>query len=69
MNNPFKTITNAILQKAPNIRNNPQAMGYLDVISSGDSKKGAEVADNLCKTYGMTREQMVSEAMKFFGIK
>lgn len=69
MNNPFKTITNAILQRAPEIKSNSQAMGYLDVISSGDSKRGAEVADNLCKTYGMTREQMLSEAMKFFGIK
>lgn len=69
MNNPFKTITNAILQKAPEIKNNPQAMGYLDVISSGDSQKGAEVADNLCKTYGMSREQMLQQAKQFFGIK
>lgn len=69
MNNPFQMIANAVMQRRPDVKDNQQAMGYLNVISSGDSKRGAEVADNLCKTYGMSREQMLQQAKQFFGIK
>lgn len=69
MPNPFQMIATAIMQHNPNIKNNQQAMEYLNVISSGDSKKGEQIADNLCKTYGMSREEMLTQAKQFFGIK
>lgn len=69
MANIFQNLVNSVLQNNPNIRNNPQAQEYLNVISSGDSKKGQEIAENLCKTYGVTKEQAISQAKQFFGIK
>ena len=69
MANPFQMIATAIMQRNPNVKNNMQAMEYLNVISSGDSKKGEQIADNLCKTYGMSREEMLQQAKQFFGIK
>lgn len=35
----------------------------------GDSAKGQEVANNILKTYGMTKDQAMSQAFKFFGIR
>lgn len=67
--NIMQNIVNAVLQRNPNVRNNPQAQEYLNVISSGDSQKGQQIAENLCKTYGMTKEQAIAQAKGFFGIK
>lgn len=69
MTNIFQNLVNTVIQRNPNIKNNPQAQDYLNVIGSGDHKRGAEIADNLCKTYGMTREQAIAQAKQFFGIK
>lgn len=42
--------------------------GYVDIITSGDSKKGEEVAMNLCNSMGITKEQAVAQARQFFNI-
>lgn len=62
---PRQMIQNAI-QRNPNIANNPQAQQYLQVIISGDSQKGQELARNICGSFGVTPEQGVQQAQQFF---
>lgn len=50
----------------PNIANNPQALAYIEVLESGDTKRGEELANNLLETYGMTREDALAQAKAFF---
>jgi hypothetical protein len=52
----------------PAIADNPQAQSYIQVLQSGDAAKGEELANNLIETYGMTKEQALSQAKQFFHI-
>lgn len=52
----------------PRVSNNPQAQHMLQIIQNGDSKQGQQIAENICKTYGITPEQAVQQAKKFFGM-
>ena len=54
------------IQQNPNIANNPQAQSYIQIIQSGDQKKGEEIAQNLLKSYGMTKEQGMAQVKCFF---
>lgn len=68
MNNPF---INLLLTKAmndPRIANNPQKMDMLNVVMNGDEKRGREIANNLCKTYGETPENVELKARHFFNL-
>lgn len=56
----------AQIQQNPNITNNPQAQSYIQIIQSGDQKKGEEIAQNLLKSYGMTKEQGMAQVKHFF---
>jgi hypothetical protein len=57
-----------LLQNNPNIAKNPQAQEMLKVIQNGDSQRGQMIAENLCKTYGITKEDALAQAKKFFHI-
>ena len=54
------------IQQNPNIANNPQAQNYIQIIQSGDQKKGEEIAQNLLKSYGMTKERGMAQVKRFF---
>lgn len=41
---------------------------YIDVIKNNDSQRGEQLAMNLCRSMGMTKEQAITQARKFFGI-
>lgn len=56
----------AQIQQNPNLANNPQAQSYIQIIQSGDQKKGEEIAQNLLKSYGMTKEQGMAQVKRFF---
>lgn len=58
MNNPMSMLLNMAMQNS-NIANNPRAQEMLQVIQSGDAQKGQQIAMNLCKTYGVSKEQAV----------
>lgn len=47
-----------------NIPNTPWAQAAVNAIMNGDSQAGSKIADNLCQTYGVTREQALNEAAK-----
>lgn len=57
-----------LIGRNPQIANNPNAKELLNVIQNGDQAKGTQIAQNLCSTYGMTPEQAVNQAKKFFNI-
>lgn len=64
---PMQFLQNAMRQN-PNIANNPQAQNFLQILRSGDAQKGQQVAENLLKTYGMTKEQGMNQVHNFFHI-
>jgi len=53
---------NFLIKNNPQIQNNPMAQSMLSIIQNGDSMQGEQIANNLCKTYGVTREQAVKQA-------
>lgn len=65
--NPMQFIMNKIMQD-PRIQQNPQAQQYLQIIQSGDQKKGEEIARNLCQTYGVSPEEAMQQAKQFFHV-
>lgn len=57
-----------MISNNPRVSRNPQAQHMLQIIQNGDSKQGQQIAENICKTYGITPEQAVQQAKKFFGM-
>ena len=50
------------------IPNTPWAQSAVNAIMNNDATAGANIADNLCSTYGMTREEALkaaSQSIKF----
>lgn len=62
-----RSIALNLISRNPAVANNPQAQNLIGVIQNGDSKKGEEIARNLCNTYGVTPEQALTQAKNFFG--
>lgn len=59
----------SLISRNPQIASNPRSKAMLDLITSGDKANGEELADNLCRTYGVTRDEALAQAKQFFGIK
>lgn len=67
--NPIMNFLNQALQQNPNLQSNPQAQNYIQVLQSGDQQKGQQLAENICKSMGITPEQAVQQAKSFFHIR
>lgn len=65
MQNP-SDVLKTMIQRNPQIQNNPMAQNFIGILQSGDSKRGEEVANNLLSTYGMTKEQAMNQVRNFF---
>lgn len=57
-----------MLRSRPDIAGNPRAQEMLRIIQEGDSERGEEVANNLLSNYGMTKQQGIEAARRFFGL-
>ena len=68
MNNPLMNFAMAMINKNPAIQNNPQAQELINVIQNNDATRGEQIATNLCNTYGVTKEQAIAQAKKYFGL-
>lgn len=55
-----------LLKKNPKIANSPQGKEFLDILESGDSERGQQMARNYCKSYGDTPEEAYNKAQNFF---
>lgn len=65
--NPAQMAMNLINQN-PSVAANPQAQELMQIIKSGDSARGEQMANNILSSYGITKEQGLSDAKKFFGL-
>lgn len=67
--NPMQYMMNLAIQKlqsSPEIANSPQGQEFLTILQSGDVARGQQMADNFCKSYGVTREQAIQQASQHF---
>lgn len=69
MNNPILNLAMTMINNNPQIANNPQAKSMIEVIQSGDAERGRQIAENLCNTYGVSKEDAVKQAKSFFKIQ
>lgn len=67
-NNPMMDFALNLIQQNPALQDNPNAKEMIEVIRSGDTAKGEQIASNLCKTYGVDKNQAVQQARSFFNI-
>lgn len=58
----------SMLGKNPNIGNNPNAQAMLSAIRSNDQQAGEQMARNICKSYGVSEQEAISQARRFFGL-
>ena len=66
--NPIMQFAMSMINKNPAIQNNPQARELISVIQSGDSARGEQIAQNLCNTYGVSKETAIAQAKQYFGL-
>lgn len=57
-----------MIERNPNIQNNPNAKSMIEVLRSGDTSRGEQMASNICDSMGVSREDAISQARGFFGI-
>lgn len=58
----------SLIERNPNISNNPNTQAMIDVLKSGDNARGEQMANNLLQSMGMSREDALSQARGFFGL-
>lgn len=58
-------LVDLFVSKNPEVMNNPRAKYAIEVIKSGDQKKGEELALNYCSSYGSTKEEGINLAMNW----
>lgn len=69
MSNPILNLAMTMISNNPQIANNPQAKSMIEVIQNGDAERGQQIAENLCNTYGVSKEDAVKQAKSFFKIQ
>lgn len=69
MNFDPKGLVNGLIEKNPNLRNNRNSMAMINAILNNDEAAGTEIANNLLKTYGVTKEDALDMAKKRFGLQ
>lgn len=57
-----------LISRTPSVANNPNAQQMLNAIRENNVEQGSRIAENLCDSYGLTTEQAIKEAKRFFGI-
>ena len=65
----FRNFALNMIKQNPNYQkmmNNPNSAELIRILETGDAGAGAKVAQNICDTYGVTREQATQKAMNFF---
>lgn len=67
MNNQISNLLSRLINNNPQIQSNPQAKELIDTLQHNDSQKGEQIANNILKTYGLTKEQALEQAKKYFG--
>lgn len=58
-----------MLMRNPNVANNPNTQYMASLIQNGNSEQGKQVAENICRTYGVTPDQALQRAKQFFHLQ
>lgn len=66
LDNPVIRMLIGRLQQNPDIMNNQNAREMLNVVLTGDSKRGEEIANNILQSNGVSKEQALSQAQTYF---
>ncbi len=67
-NNKMMQFAMNLINRNPKVAKNPVAQQLIGVIQNGSEEQGQAIAENLCNSYGVTKEQALADAKKFFGI-
>ena len=55
-------LAQTVIQRNPNrIQNAPWAQNGINAIMNNDAQSGMQLADSLCKSYGLSREQALNQ--------
>lgn len=60
----FRIFALNMIKQNPNYQqmmNNPNSAELIHILETGDAEAGAKVAQNICDTYGVTKEQSLVE--------
>lgn len=66
---PIMNLVTMLINRNPQMVNNPRAQQLLSVIQNGSAEQGQRIAENLCATYGVSKEQALTDAKNFFGLR
>ncbi len=58
-----------MLQSNPQMANNPMAQTLIQAIQTNNPAAGQQLAENICKTYGLTKEQALRQAIQGLGLR
>ena len=64
----LEQIAMSLLQRNPKVANSPQGQQFIEILKSGDSAKGEQMAQNICSSYGVKPEDAYNQARQFFKI-
>ena len=68
MNNNLFQFAMNIIGNNPKIKNSPQGKELMNILQTNDSARGQKMAENLLNTYGVSKEEAISQARQFFHI-
>lgn len=60
----FQNLVQTAIRQNPQLQQNPQMQNYIQVLMSGDSQRGEQLARNICESIGITPEQGVQQAQQ-----
>lgn len=67
-NNLLGYALNMILSN-PRIANQQLAKEFVEIIKTGDTARGVQMAQKLCETYHTSQDKAVQDAMKYFNLR
>lgn len=67
MNNDILALARRLIQSNQNkIPNTPWAQAAVNAIMNGDAQAGEQLANNLCQAHGVSKQQALDQAGRFF---
>lgn len=65
-NNIQQQIVNLMMQHQRPNQMTPQQKEFMNILSSNDAQRGEAIANNLCQSMGISRDEAVRQAQQFF---
>ena len=62
----FNQLLSTMLQRNPNLQQNPMAAQAIECLRSGDAQRGQALAQQICQMYGQDPQQVAAQAKQYF---